>query len=80
METLLLLSFAVDKFADGQQLLSQRVEAVSGVAMVADQRLVQPREAAQPRADGVHLTSPRPNLGLGPGLPLTQRRPLQVTF
>ena len=77
---MLLLSFAVDKFADGQQLLPQRVEAVSGVAVVADQRLVQPREAAQPRADCVHLASPRPDLGLGPGLPLTQRRPLEVTF
>ena len=77
---MLLLSFAVDKFADGQQLLPQRVEAVSGVAMVADQRLVEPREAAEPCADGVHLTSPRPNLGLGPGLPLTQRSPLEVTI
>ena len=76
---MLLLSFAVDKFADGQQLLSQCVEAVSGVTVVTDKSLVEPREAAQPRADCVHLAPPRPDLGLGPGLPLTQRRPLQVT-
>ena len=76
---LLLLSLAIDKFADGKQLLSQRVEAVSGVAVVADKSLVEPREAAQPRADCVHLTPPHSDLGLGPGLPLTQRRPLQVT-
>ena len=78
----MLLSFRtrVDKFGYGHQLCPQGLEAALGVGLVTHQGLVKPREAAQPRADGVHLTSPGGDLGLGPGLALTKRGLLQVAL
>ena len=81
METLL-LSFRtrVDKLGYGHQLGPQSLEAALGVGLVTHQGLVKSGQAAQPRADGVHLAPPEGDLGLGPGLALTQRGLLQVTL
>ena len=78
----MLLSFRtrVDKFGYGHQLCPQGLEAALGVGLVTHQGLVKPREAAQPRANGVHLTSPGGDLGLGPGLALIKRGLLQVAL
>ena len=81
METLL-LSFRtrVDKLGYGHQLGPQSLEAALGVGLVTHQSLVKPGQTAQPRADGVHLAPPEGDLGLGPGLALTEGGLLQVTL